>query len=108
MHGFSKPSPLAVRYLVRNMAAVEKIAEKIPPEGLQKRAVRCILLVERTGMGGRTMRIKELAKRSGVTKRNIHFYVNKCGFHIVEFFNSLHPDPRDPETGNAADFEKLV
>ena len=19
--------------------------------------------------------------------RNIHFYVNKCGFHIVEFFN---------------------
>lgn len=23
-------------------------------------------------------------------KRNIHFYVNKCGFHIVEFFNSHH------------------
>ncbi len=23
-------------------------------------------------------------------KRNIHFYVNKCGFHIVEFFNSNH------------------
>ena len=20
-------------------------------------------------------------------KRNIHFYVNKCGFHIVEFWN---------------------
>ena len=38
-------------------------------------------------------------------KRNIHFYVNKCGFHIVEFFNGLHPDPRDPETGYAADFE---
>ena len=31
--------------------------------------------------------------------RNIHFYVNKCGFHIVEFFNSHHPDPHDPETG---------
>ena len=29
--------------------------------------------------------------------RNIHFYVNKCGFHIVEFFNSHHPDPYDPE-----------
>ncbi len=26
-------------------------------------------------------------------KRNIHFYVNRCGFHIVEFFNSHHPDP---------------
>ena len=25
-------------------------------------------------------------------KRNIHFYVNKCGFHIVEFFNSHHKD----------------
>lgn len=31
--------------------------------------------------------------------RNIHFYVNKCGFHIVEFYNSKHPDPHDPETG---------
>ena len=29
--------------------------------------------------------------------RNIHFYVNKCGFHIVEFFNSYHPDPHDPD-----------
>lgn len=29
--------------------------------------------------------------------RNIHFYVNKCGFHIVEFFNLHHPDPHDPE-----------
>lgn len=28
-------------------------------------------------------------------KRNIHFYVNRCGFHIVEFFNSYHPDPND-------------
>ena len=27
--------------------------------------------------------------------RNIHFYVNRCGFHIVEFFNSHHPDPRE-------------
>ena len=51
--------------------------------------------------------------------RNIHFYVNKCGFHIVEFFNSRHPDPDDPETGeeNSCDgedfdgmfrFEKLM
>ena len=29
-------------------------------------------------------------------KRNVHFYVNKCGFHIVEFFNEHHPDPHDP------------
>ena len=26
-------------------------------------------------------------------KRNIHFYVNKCGFHIVEFFNAHHVAP---------------
>lgn len=26
-------------------------------------------------------------------KRNIHFYVNRCGFHIVEFFNARHREP---------------
>lgn len=26
-------------------------------------------------------------------KRNIHFYVNKCGFKIVEFYNAFHADP---------------
>lgn len=26
-------------------------------------------------------------------KRNIHFYVNKCGFKIVEYFNKYYPDP---------------
>lgn len=26
-------------------------------------------------------------------KRNINFYVNKCGFKIVEFFNEYHNDP---------------
>lgn len=30
-------------------------------------------------------------------KRNIHFYVNKCGFHIVEFFCAMHRDPDEPE-----------
>lgn len=27
--------------------------------------------------------------------RNIHFYVNKCGFKIVEFFNTRHPLPKE-------------
>lgn len=26
-------------------------------------------------------------------RRNIHFYVNKCGFRIVEFFCPAHPEP---------------
>ena len=30
-------------------------------------------------------------------KRNIHFYVNKCGFHIVEFLNEHNPAPDVPE-----------
>lgn len=30
-------------------------------------------------------------------KRNIHFYINKCGFHIVEYFNKYHKDPNDPD-----------
>ena len=33
-------------------------------------------------------------------KRNIHFYVNRCGFKIVEFFNSKHQDPH--QTGDTA------
>ena len=37
--------------------------------------------------------------------RNIHFYVNKCGFHIVEFFNSHHPDSHNPETGEENNYE---
>lgn len=30
-------------------------------------------------------------------ERNIHFYINKCGFHIVEFFNQHHLDPHAPD-----------
>ena len=49
--------------------------------------------------------------------RNIHFYVNKCGFHIVEFFNPFHKGPyehmdSDEEdcggTGMDFRFEKVV
>ena len=36
-------------------------------------------------------------------QRNIHFYVNRCGFHIVEFFNAHHPDPNDPDTARELD-----
>ena len=36
-------------------------------------------------------------------KRNIHFYVNRCGFHIVEFYNSHHPDPNDSDMAEQMD-----
>ncbi len=33
-----------------------------------------------------------------IRPRNLHFYVNKLGFEIVEFFNPHHPDP-NPSIG---------
>lgn len=47
-------------------------------------------------------------------KRNIHFYVNKCGFRIVEFFCARHPDPHGPDADDlpggdeAFRFEKIM
>lgn len=47
-------------------------------------------------------------------RRNIHFYVNVCSFHIVEFFNEKHPMPDCPEDfigdGNEGmfEFEKIM
>ncbi|WP_040214833.1 GNAT family N-acetyltransferase [Clostridium polynesiense] len=40
-------------------------------------------------------------------KRNIHFYVNRCGFHIVEFFNSHHKDPNDSDSSKGDDFDGM-
>jgi hypothetical protein len=48
-------------------------------------------------------------------KRNIHFYVNKCGFRIVEFYNKYHSDPHRPTDqgefpgdDDAFQFEKVM
>lgn len=47
-------------------------------------------------------------------KRNIHFYVNKCGFKITAFFNAHHADPHRPSTEDfpgadeAFQFEKIM
>ena len=30
-------------------------------------------------------------------KRNIHFYINKCGFHAVEFFGEFNRDPNEED-----------
>lgn len=30
-------------------------------------------------------------------KRNIHFYVNRCGFKIIEFWNQYYPEPHEFE-----------
>ena len=42
-------------------------------------------------------------------KRNIHFYVNRCGFKIVEFFNKYHGDVNeDDELFEMFRFEKKM
>jgi len=46
-------------------------------------------------------------------KRNIHFYVNRLGFHIVEYFNKKHPDTNRPQDCYEEDdgmfrFEKVM
>lgn len=33
-------------------------------------------------------------------RRNIHFYINKCGFRIIAFYNAHHPDPNHPAPGD--------
>ena len=42
-------------------------------------------------------------------KRNIHFYVNRCGFHITAFFHGRHRDPNIPDDeGEMFRFEKVM
>ena len=36
-------------------------------------------------------------------KRNIHFYINRCGFHAVEFYSKYHPDPHFTEEEEGQD-----
>lgn len=40
-------------------------------------------------------------------KRNIHFYVNKGGFHVVEYYNDKHPEPKRPDISDADDIPGL-
>ena len=39
-------------------------------------------------------------------KRNIHFYINSCGFSAVEFFNTHHTDPEHFDDMEFFRFEK--
>ena len=47
-------------------------------------------------------------------QRNVHFYINKCGFHMVEFFCKAHPEPdmdyteEDPGGDGFCRFEKKM
>ncbi len=47
-------------------------------------------------------------------RRNIHFYINVCGFHAVEYFNPHHPDPHSPddcpdsEDSGMFEFRKII
>ena len=45
-------------------------------------------------------------------RRNVHIYINCCGFHAIEFFNAYHRDPNMPEQFDPDDglfvFEKRM
>lgn len=47
-------------------------------------------------------------------KRNIHFYINTCGFHAIEYHTKYHPDPSFPNDykteifGGMFRFQKIV
>ncbi len=42
-------------------------------------------------------------------KRNIHFYVNKLGFHIVKYYNKYYKDPSNEEDlWEMYQFEKVI
>ena len=42
-------------------------------------------------------------------KRNIHFYVNRCGFHITAFIHGRHRDPNSPDDEDEMfHFEKVM
>lgn len=42
-------------------------------------------------------------------KRNIHFYINKCGFKIVEYFNKWHPmNDEEMDEDGLFIFEKVM
>ena len=45
----------------------------------------------------------ENSEESDSEKRNIHFYLNKCGFKIVEFFTAQHPLELQPQNGEEQD-----
>lgn len=40
-------------------------------------------------------------------KRNIHFYINRCGFHAVEFYNRFHTDPHFSEDAEDERFDGM-
>ena len=49
----------------------------------------------------------------GSGARNIHFNVNRLGFHIVEYYNEKHPDTNRPQDCYEEDdgmfrFEKVM
>ena len=56
------------------------------PEGQERGGADIVAAAE-----GRYPSVKTWELYPYVETRNIHFYVNKCGYKIVEFFNPKHP-----------------
>ena len=66
----------------------EDINRSLEAEG----AIAYKAVVDGRMLGGAVVRIDKKTKHNHLD----FLYVNRCGFHIVEFFNSHHPDPNEP------------
>ena len=53
--------------------------------------LRLGVLVERLGAPGGGV----LTAAAYFERRNIHFYVNRCGFRIAAFFRAVHREPNE-------------
>lgn len=108
-----------VRQLVRNGERIGGVVLKINPETQRNEVDFLYTKASAHGKGIGTMAWQAIEAAYPETKvwelhtpyfdkRNIHFYVNKCGFHIVEFYHRGNPGPNvegeEPESDEEYEF----
>ena len=95
---------VAIYYLVMNGEKLGGVVLKIDEDTQHNEVVFFYINANAHGKGIGTKAWKAIEDAYPLTKvwelytpyfekRNIHFYVNKCGFHIVEFLHRGNPGP---------------
>ena len=95
---------VAIYYLVMNGEKLGGVVLKVDEETQHNEVVFFYMKANVHGKGFGTKAWQAIEKAYPLTKvwelytpyfekRNIHFYVNKCGFHIVEFLHRGNPGP---------------
>lgn len=89
-------------FIIQNNKKVGGAIVKINPETQHNSLELFFIYAECHSSGLGLAAWKEIEKKYSETKawetvtpyfekRNINFYINKCGFHVVEFCNKYHP-----------------